>query len=55
VSVGYSTFSPADVLRTMDPVAYDVGMVEYFDNAAEDGQFLVEGYTDDRLEEETEE
>lgn len=55
VSIGYSTFDAADVLRTMDPTCYEIGFTEYCDGAADDESFLVEGYTDDRLEEETEE
>ena len=50
VVLGYSTFSPSDVLRTMDPTAYEIGFTEYCDNQADDESFLVEGYTDDRLE-----
>ena len=55
VVLGYSTFSPSDVLRTMDPTCYEMGFTEYVDNAAEDESFLVEGYTDDLLEEVEEE
>jgi hypothetical protein len=55
VQLGYSTFSPSDVLRTMDPTCYEMGFTEYVDNAAEDESFLVEGYTDDLLEEVEEE
>ena len=55
VVLGYSTFSPSDILRTMDPTCYEMGFTEYVDNAAEDESFLVEGYTDDLLEEVEEE
>jgi hypothetical protein len=48
VKIGYSTFSPSDVLRRMDPTCYEIGFTEYCDNAADDEQFLVEDYTDDR-------
>jgi hypothetical protein len=50
VVLGYSTFSPSDVLRTMDPTCYEMGFTEYCDNMADDECFLVEGYTDDRAE-----
>jgi hypothetical protein len=50
VVLGYSTFSPSDILRTMDPTCYEMGFTEYCDNAAEGECFLVEGYTDDQLE-----
>ena len=50
VVLGYSTFSASDVLRTMDPTCYEIGFTEYCDNAADDESFLVEGYTDDRME-----
>ena len=56
-TMGYLSFSPADILKTMDPVAYRCDFVDYVNSMAEDGVFYVEGYTDEDLEdlEETEE
>jgi hypothetical protein len=49
VVLGYSTFSPSDILRRMDPTCYEIGFTEYCDSMADDG-YYVEGYTDDRME-----
>jgi hypothetical protein len=54
VEIGHSRFSASDVLRTMDPTCYEMGFTEYVDNCADDEVFLVEGYTDDRVEDEEE-
>ena len=55
VMVGNLSFSPSEVLRELDPVAYRESFGYYCDNMAEDGVFLVEGYTDHLQEEEVEE
>ena len=55
VTIGYSTFSPADIMRELDPPCYRIGFTEYCDNMADDEVFLVEGYTDDRLQDMEEE
>jgi len=54
VKVGYLSFAPSMVLRELDPVAYREDFIQYCDNMAEDGEFLVEDYTDHLLEEEVE-
>jgi hypothetical protein len=47
VQIGSSTFLASSVLREMNPTCYEIGFSEYCDNAAENGHFRVEGYTDD--------
>jgi hypothetical protein len=34
VKLGFSTFQPSDILKTLDPIAYHVGLqeYEYFEN-----------------------
>ena len=54
VKVGYLSFSPSEVLRELDPVAYREDFILYCDSMAEDEVFLVEDYTDHLLEEEVE-
>jgi hypothetical protein len=49
VKIGYSEFYPSEVMRSMDPIAYEEGFTEYCDSLADDG-YYVEGYTDDRME-----
>lgn len=49
VKLGCSEFYPSEVLRRMDPTAYEEGFTEYCDSLADDG-YYVEGYTDDRME-----
>jgi hypothetical protein len=51
VEVCGSTFMPSRVLEDMDPVAFREGFSDYVDAIAESGT-LVEGYTDDLLEDE---
>jgi hypothetical protein len=53
--MGYLEFLPSEILKKMDPVAYREDFLNYINSAAEDGMFYVEGYTDEDLEEETEE
>jgi hypothetical protein len=54
VKLGYSEFYPSEVMRQMDPTAYEEGFTEYCDTMADDG-YYVEGYTDDRMEPEEQE
>jgi len=49
VIFGYSEFYPSEVMRQMDPCAYEEGFTEYCDSMADDG-YYVENYTDDRME-----
>jgi len=49
VKFGYSEFYPSEVLRQMDPCAYEEGFTEYCDSMADDG-YYVENYTDDQME-----
>jgi hypothetical protein len=54
LKIGYLEFSPSEVLRRLDPVAYREEFILYCDNLAEDGIY-VEDYTDDQMEEDEEE
>lgn len=38
VTVGIYQWSPSRVLKTMDPVAYQVSVIEYIDQLIDDGQ-----------------
>ena len=49
VKFGYSEFYPSEVMRQMDPTAYEEGFTEYCDSMADDG-YYVENYTEDRME-----
>lgn len=42
--LGYLEFSPSEILKKLDPVAYREEAINYFDALAEDGIF-VDGYT----------
>jgi hypothetical protein len=44
VTVGYSEFYPADVLKNCDPIAYRCGFADYVDSLAEEG-VEVEGWS----------
>jgi len=35
VKIGYSTFTPAEILENCDPVAFAIGLVEHEDYLAE--------------------
>lgn len=54
VEIGRLTYSASYALRMVDEVAYDEEFSNYVDNLVDEG-ILVEGYTDDQLEEELEE
>jgi hypothetical protein len=43
VTIGYSEFYPADILKNCDPIAYRCGFADYADSLAEEG-IQVEGY-----------
>jgi predicted RNA-binding Zn-ribbon protein involved in translation (DUF1610 family) len=45
ITIGTLTYSPSHVLKTVDSVAYRIGLSEHADYLAEDG-YIVEGYTD---------
>lgn len=45
IKIGSLTFSPSQVLRNCDPIAYRIGVEEYADMIAQDGTF-VKGYTE---------
>jgi hypothetical protein len=45
--LGYLEFSPSEILKKLDPVAYRCDFIAYCDMMAEDEVFLVEGYTED--------
>jgi hypothetical protein len=53
VEVCGSTFMPSRVLEDMDPVCFREGFLDYVNAIAESGT-LVEGHTDDLLEDEDE-
>jgi hypothetical protein len=35
VKIGYSTFTPAEILECCDPVAFSIGLIEHEDYLAE--------------------
>jgi hypothetical protein len=43
VTIGYSEFYPADILKNCDPIAYRCGFADYVDSLSEEG-IQVEGY-----------
>jgi len=49
VSIGTLRYAASDVLKSVDPVLYDMEFSEYTDRLVEDGVY-VEGYTDELLE-----
>jgi len=46
VKVGSLTFYPSRIVSELDPIAYDIGLSEYYDSLAEDDIYVL-GYTDD--------
>jgi hypothetical protein len=46
VRIGGLTFDPAEIVKTLDPIAYDIGLSEFYDSLVEEDVY-VEGYTDD--------
>ena len=42
---GYS-YSASEAFKKVDPIAYRQAALDWFDSMAEDGEYLVEGYTD---------
>jgi len=38
VTIGCGTYSPSQILKNCDPTAFEIGVHEYLDNLAEDGQ-----------------
>lgn len=53
--MGYLEFAPSRILKELDPIAYREDFLCYVNAMADDRVFYVEGYTDEYLEEETEE
>lgn len=49
--MGSLTFYPHDVLKRCDPIAYRCDFIDFVNSMAEDGNFYVEGYTDDMVNE----
>jgi hypothetical protein len=45
ITIGMLTYNPSHVLKTVDPVAYRIGLSEHADYLATDG-YIVEGYND---------
>lgn len=37
VTIGYGTYSPSQILKACDPIAFEIGAKENLDNLAEDG------------------
>jgi hypothetical protein len=46
VKIGSLTFSPSRIVSELDPIAYDIGLSEYYDSLAEDDVYVL-GFTDD--------
>jgi hypothetical protein len=44
ITIGSGVYYPSQVLKKIDPIAYQVGFNEYVDSLSED-DILVEGYT----------
>ena len=55
VKIGCLSFAPSEVLRRLDQPAYREEFIQYCDAMADNEAFLVEGYTDDLVEEVEEE
>ena len=45
IKIGYIEFDAADVLETMDPIAYDVGFNDYLDCLSDD--YIIEDYNEE--------
>jgi hypothetical protein len=43
VEIGTLTYSPSQVLKAVDPIAYRTGLADYADSLIRDG-YTVEGY-----------
>jgi hypothetical protein len=52
--LGCLSFSPSEILKKLDPIAYREDFLIFVNCSAEDGVFYVEGYTDDEMETEDE-
>ena len=50
ISVGNLTFMPSDILKSCDPVAYDIGFTEYQDYRREDIEEEVREELEDLIE-----
>ena len=53
VRIGSLTYTPSDVLRTVDPVAYRCGFNDWLDSQCQDGQLFEhndEYYTEEQEE-----
>lgn len=50
VEIGNLSYSPAQVLELVDPIAFNEGLSDYIDSLIEDGE-VVEGFNDDDDEE----
>jgi len=48
--MGYLEFAPSAILKEMDPIAYREDFLNFVNSAADDGNFYVEGYTDEDVE-----
>ena len=48
ISIGYGKFYASDILKNCDPIAYDLGLGEFYDHLAENADIYVLGYTDDQ-------
>jgi len=47
VKLGFGTFYASQILKNCDPIAYDLGLGEFYDHLAENADIYVLGYTDD--------
>ncbi len=43
VTIGCSTFDPADILKELDPIAYNVGFSDYTSSQCEDQYYEING------------
>jgi hypothetical protein len=47
VKLGFGTFYASKILKNCDPIAYDLGLSEFYDHLAGNADIYVLGYTDD--------
>ena len=40
MNIGHSTFSPSEILKELDPIAYRVGFSDFVDFSTQDGNIM---------------
>lgn len=48
ISIGFGKFYASDILKNCDPIAYRIGLSDFYDHLAENADIYVLGFTDDQ-------